>query len=333
MAGSTFTSSVINMCKICVGTGILALPYSFACGGLLTAPIFLALIAGWNSFAVDRLLECEVLLPAVPMSPGCSQGGEQCCSLGDVAKGAFGRSGRYMVDATIATLLVGVCISYQVAASSFMLSDPALSFGSSSSNSASLFPILLLLSLFSKIASLSKFSFLGLIAIAFSFIVIIYHGLNEFHFAGFTTPTVSFFPASIGSLAVYYGTACFSFGITPVTFPIKSSMAEPRLMTKANRVALLLTFLFYTFVSLFVVMLYSPPGVEPLKGDILQVRKDEPRVCPLFAQGMCVAHTCMNMTPRATRCSLIPTPCVSFVHAWYVCGSHMHDRPFRRAPL
>jgi amino acid permease len=225
MAGSSFSSSVVNLIKICIGTGILALPYSFACGGLLTAPLFLALVARWNAFSVDRLLSCERLVPPpLPASPGCSQGGKPCCSLGDVARGAFGRGGRYLVDCTIATLLVGVCISYQVAASSFMLSDPLLSFGSSASNSGLLFVPLLSLCLFSNIASLSKFSFLGLLSIAFSFVVITIHGVSENGFRGFSEPTVPLLPPSLSTFAVYYGTASFCYGITPVTFPMKSSM-------------------------------------------------------------------------------------------------------------
>ena len=203
--------------------------------------------------------------------------------MGAVARGAYGSTGRLLVDGTTASLLLGVCIAYQVAASSFMLSDPELDFTGTAlgealgGNAGALFFPLAALCLFSDLASLSKFSAMGLVAIAFSFVVIVYHGLSLNGTSGFTTSTFSearggtltLLPPSFSTFAVYYGTASFCFGITPVTFSMKSSMKDPTKMAAANRLALLCTYTFYAIVGTFVILLYSPPNAPALKGDIL----------------------------------------------------------------
>ena len=69
----------------------------------------------------------EILERKHPSSPlGSFGGGNTFASIGEAA---LGPSGKTLVDWTIVTMMIGVCISYQVAASGFLASDPALSLG------------------------------------------------------------------------------------------------------------------------------------------------------------------------------------------------------------
>ena len=54
-AGATAIQSVLNLCKVCIGTGALALPFAFKDGGLLFGAIGLLFVAAWNMYASQRI--------------------------------------------------------------------------------------------------------------------------------------------------------------------------------------------------------------------------------------------------------------------------------------
>ena len=54
---STLQTS-INMVKMCVGTGVLALPYAAREGGLIFFVLGLSIITLWNIYSTDRLIKC-----------------------------------------------------------------------------------------------------------------------------------------------------------------------------------------------------------------------------------------------------------------------------------
>lgn len=107
-----------------MGTGVLALPYSFAQGGVLCSVFGLAIIAVWNSYSIARLLKCEELV----VDMGFQRRGD-VGTYSAIAKEALGNFGLSLVDYTIVIMMVGVCISYQVAAAGFLANDPLISFG------------------------------------------------------------------------------------------------------------------------------------------------------------------------------------------------------------
>ncbi len=55
---STF-QTFINMTKMCIGTGSLALPYAVNEGGILFYAFGLAIVALWNIYSTNRLLKCR----------------------------------------------------------------------------------------------------------------------------------------------------------------------------------------------------------------------------------------------------------------------------------
>ena len=53
--GSNSVQSVLNLVKVCIGTGALALPFAVSQGGILFGTFGLFVIAGWNQYASYRL--------------------------------------------------------------------------------------------------------------------------------------------------------------------------------------------------------------------------------------------------------------------------------------
>ncbi|GMI06916.1 hypothetical protein TrVE_jg13049 [Triparma verrucosa] len=263
--GTSFGSTVANLSKICVGTGVLALPYSFAQGGVLCSVFGLAVIAVWNSYSISRLLKCEEII----VSMGFQRRGD-VGTFSAIAKEAVGNVGLSLVDYTIVIMMVGVCISYQVAAAGFLVNDPTLSFGTAA-NTVLTAVVLLPISCVPDIGFLSKYSVMGLGAIVISFLVIFYHGYTEYGLSGFgDVPVSTLYPDSLTNLSHWYGVSCFCFGISPMTFNVKDSMSEPSTMNSACRVALLVVFLSYCVIGDGTLLLLTPDGAPGITGDILQ---------------------------------------------------------------
>ena len=55
---NSLQQTALNIAKMCMGTGTLALPFAAKQGGLLFNVLGLALITLWNIYAVNRLLKC-----------------------------------------------------------------------------------------------------------------------------------------------------------------------------------------------------------------------------------------------------------------------------------
>jgi hypothetical protein len=62
---ATIFQTSLNVTKICMGTGTLALPFASEVGGLLFNAIGLFVIGAWNYYSADCLLRCLEYLPEV----------------------------------------------------------------------------------------------------------------------------------------------------------------------------------------------------------------------------------------------------------------------------
>ena len=62
---ATVFQTSLNVTKICMGTGTLALPFASEVGGLLFNAIGLFVIGVWNYYSADCLLRCLEYLPEV----------------------------------------------------------------------------------------------------------------------------------------------------------------------------------------------------------------------------------------------------------------------------
>ena len=73
--GATVVQTSLNIAKLCMGTGTLALPFAAQKGGLLFNGIGLGLIGLWNYLSANCLLRC---LEYVPSEVGGCKGGGGC---------------------------------------------------------------------------------------------------------------------------------------------------------------------------------------------------------------------------------------------------------------
>lgn len=149
--GATVFQTSLNIAKLCMGTGTLALPFAAQKGGLLFNLIGLGVVVVWNYYSADCLLRCLDYLPhenAAGIIYRCNKKEhymsteqsqqvygtagrmhiknkertqisslsgppEGTTAYGTVAWHAFGRPGLIALDSLMIMLFVGLLVSYQ----------------------------------------------------------------------------------------------------------------------------------------------------------------------------------------------------------------------------
>ena len=142
--GATVFQTSLNITKLCMGTGTLALPYAAQQGGLVFNVIGLGAIVVWNYYSADCLLRCLDHLPRdrdvdvlrvrndqcnkanykATDQIGISESDNLLCipssgppdgttTYGVIAWHAFGKSGLIIFDSLMIMLSVGLLIAYQ----------------------------------------------------------------------------------------------------------------------------------------------------------------------------------------------------------------------------
>lgn len=94
---ATVFQTSLNVTKICMGTGTLALPFASQVGGLLSNAIGLFVIGAWNYYSADCLLRCLEYLPEVD--------GVVVDEVAVVAVGGGGGRGREDLDGEVGAIL------------------------------------------------------------------------------------------------------------------------------------------------------------------------------------------------------------------------------------
>ena len=102
--GASILSSMVNLAKTCVGTGILTLPYAFKGCGLFWGVGFTLLTGGIASFTLFLLAEVAAVGGPSP-------------TLNGIGNRAAGTPGRMLVDLSVCANNLGAMISYLVIAS------------------------------------------------------------------------------------------------------------------------------------------------------------------------------------------------------------------------
>jgi amino acid permease len=180
--------------------------------------------------------------------------------MGQVAWAAFGKHGLEISDVLLFVLLMGVLVTYVVAATSF-LSDTPLSLGRAV-NAIVSGGIMLCLALVPDVGHLAQASAVGLLILLATFLVIAGYGVVD---EDNTTPAIiPTWPASLTGLCQWFGVVVFGFGVVPLTYNFRSSMSRPEKMTFATSVALFSVAVAYIIMG--VGLLYVYPELE---GDVL----------------------------------------------------------------
>ncbi|EJK50233.1 hypothetical protein THAOC_30824 [Thalassiosira oceanica] len=118
---------------------------------------------------------------------------------------------------------------------------------------------------------LSRFSVLGLLALALSFCVIAWQGFHDNGWMGFESQSLSsvtLWPESMAHASSWFGVVVFGYGVAPFIFNIRDSMAEPEKIGTSLRIGLGIVYIGYIVISNGIVILFSPS--YEFRGDVLQ---------------------------------------------------------------
>lgn len=251
---STVMGAAINLSKLCLGAGIMALPRATSHGGLLFAPLCLAVLAAWNDVSSVMLVNCHEQTKFQKDFPvGLSS------IFARIAYAAAGWFGVFVTDLCITATLIGVTISYQMLFASLLSDVPWVAYAVSKEALTYVFALIVYpLSMAKDVGSLAKYSFLGLVCLSFSLLAILGYGMMTYSLFPTATvaeaspvpPLVQYWPQSIEDFTAYIGVATFGFGVTTVQFPVYESMEDPvRDFNKAVLWAMIFTTVIYIIVG------------------------------------------------------------------------------------
>lgn len=258
-AGSVGASAV-TLAKICVGCGVMALPWGFMRGGVLSAP-GMVLIGVWNWYTSLQLVQCKRALANDPSMLGVGDPqGRPRSAYSALAFAVLGRPGLCLLEGSMLVVLLGVCASMQVQFAQFGAAVcPGLGYGGCVLGSACL---LLPLVLQRTLVHLSRVSALGLAVLVLGLCAVAVHGWLEYSGEPIS-PTLLSAP-TLGGAAAFFGIATFSFGVQMMVLPVQEGMAQPSRIGEALALALGAVVGLYLLVGNGLASLYASQGVQQL---------------------------------------------------------------------
>jgi len=214
--GASAVQSVLNLCKVCIGTGALALPFAFSEGGLLFGAVGLVGIAGWNYYASCRL-DALRLYTAKD-------------SYAALAEHVFASTtARRIVDICTISTLIGVCVVYTLTFAT-LLHDTPLALSPGGDATSPVLEILLCgllvlpLCVTPHMKFLANTSALGLVALVVGFGAIGAYGLGSETLAACAAPA-TLAPRDVTHFSSWFG-ACRPKGISRLCSEAPKSRAE-----------------------------------------------------------------------------------------------------------
>lgn len=284
----------INIAKACLGPGCLTLPFAARQGGMLLHTVALLAMASWNVYTIQRLCNCLQYLPPKPSntppagtaprdtSDVCdvknyhrkSQAKaiinttkhppEGTAMFGQVMWYATGPKGLWALDVLMLCFLLGILITYISGMRSF-LRDTPLTTNSDILDALLLVALMVPMSVVPHMGYLSKASAIGLVVLVLSFVVLGGYGMEELQSAK-SSSTLSWHPQDgLYGVSHWFGCVVFSFGVAPLTYNFRSSMADPTQMVSAASYTLLAVAMANMIVGIGFWILF--PNIE---GDLLQ---------------------------------------------------------------
>lgn len=111
--GATVFQTSLNIAKLCMGTGTLALPFAAQKGGLVFNVLGLGVIVVWNYYSACCLLRCLEYIPdnVDAIRSSCPPSGTT--TYGVIAWHAFGKAGLIGLDSLMIMLSAGLLVAYQ----------------------------------------------------------------------------------------------------------------------------------------------------------------------------------------------------------------------------
>ena len=195
---------------------------------------------------------------------------EETAMFGKVVWYAVGPYGLMALDVLMVSFLIGILVTYMNAMRSFLRDTPWTTH-SDLVDALILVAIMGPLSCVPHMGYLAKASAMGLLVLAATFVVLGLYGMEEYH----NSPQQPQHPAEIWSsvlpehglwgMSHWFGCVVFSFGVAPLTYNFRSSMADPTQMVPATSYALMGVALAYMGLGIGFWVLFPD-----LEGDLLQ---------------------------------------------------------------
>ena len=240
---SSVTDASINLIKLCLGSGVLALPYAVNKGGLILSPIFIGLVAWWNYVSCEQMMDCK-------RAAACSYVPSQVSSsYSRIAYCACGWIGVRMTDLCIIITLLGVCITYLITFSSLLLSVPGMNLSpewTAVMGMAIVFPF----AMQRDVSKLAKMSILGLVCVLIGIASISFFGVALYGDEAMDEPRMlPLWCPSVSDFATFVGIAVFGFGTCSLAFPVEETMKVPLDFSIAAKYSLIFVWVVYVFVG------------------------------------------------------------------------------------
>uniref|UniRef100_A0A7S3K0E3 Amino acid transporter transmembrane domain-containing protein n=1 Tax=Aureoumbra lagunensis TaxID=44058 RepID=A0A7S3K0E3_9STRA len=258
--------TLISMMKCSIGTGVLAIPHSYATGGIALMTVTLLFLAAWNVFSSLRLIGCEHLLTIEELR-NYRQSTES--PLAALARVAIGRYGAGLVEFVFFGLVFGVVTSYLKACHDTAAPLVMTWTGTPAQNDVFIYSALSLpLSLVRDVGRLAPVQTLGLGAICICLIMVMYYTYSDSTQNKRIIPwlgplTFSSHPARdvLMAWAQGFGVLSFCFGIVPIIPQFQRSMRHRNHFGIAVYGSCFLTFALYAILGICIVYLDpTPPG-------------------------------------------------------------------------
>ena len=257
---STVMEATVNLTKLCIGSGILALPFAVEKGGLILSPIFLALIAWWNFVSCEQMMACKqyVKIHSIVIPSDIAS------TYSRIAYCGCGKWGVHVTDACIIITLLGVCVTFLITFSSLLLSLPFMpldAVGLAILSSCVLFPVCC-----SKdVSRLVSVSFLGLLSLFVGILVIAIFGVQLYgDDAYYKQRVLPLWSENASDFATFIGIATFGYGTCSLAFPVEESMKTPSQFSIAAKWSLAFVWFVYAIVgdSLALLFVHAPMGIS-----------------------------------------------------------------------
>lgn len=109
---SSLNQTTLNMVKMCVGTGVIGIPFAATEGGILFNIFGLGLITMWNAYSVRCLAESRSYITQHKVDNGREEP-MNTSTFGLMTWYAFGSSGLFFIDMMLVILMLGIVVAYE----------------------------------------------------------------------------------------------------------------------------------------------------------------------------------------------------------------------------
>jgi len=330
--GMSDISAIINLTKLCIGVGILALPSSMLEGGLIFAPLGIGLIAMWNGLSCRMILRCKDACIGEVYPIGLSS------TYSRISFSALRWPGSIITDVSIILTLLGVCVTYQIGFTDLLSTLPGFSILSKLSWNIIFALLVTPLVMVKDISFLSSFSLGGLIAILISVICIFGFGLelygkkvlDEHNYLGLNENVnhLHCWPRSLYGLGLAVGVAIFCFGLPSLIFPVFESMKNKSHIGKVICIALLIVWLCYFIVGDGLAILYinDPAGLQENMLKNLPTHSSISNTVRILMAATCLTTYPLTCVPPATMIEQLIFQNMSY---WGLSGRYRYQSIFK----